>query len=405
MAHLQREGRLLRSEHNLLGEAFLVMASSAGSQRQQEVLAWLLEPMSQQWIQIEWQNNYLSEPFGLVCLCSERAFMWSLFHTVTFFEKALKRSGMRKGNYNLQNSSTEIPTPYPIASHLLWMLPPLLKMLRGIHSLWSPSVFQMLPGEIKAAMSMSDVERSSLLGGGNLKSSKGTLTFVDGPQFDVNKEGYTEPNEADIRNWLKGIRDSGYNVLGLFTIIGDPFFKCMDLSPVLWICGRYGSKSYFTHYLFIVSKLRAVHGLVFCTKVGQRSLIIMGFSQGLNASLPSLEHSGHVSRVDTSSLNDLDAFALGSMIGFLLKHKSLAIPMLQISLEAFSWTDREAVAKVCSFSADVVLLAIFMNNADLLEFVSRDLFSAAIRARPRNSLNAPENRIDEGETAGLAAIL
>ncbi|MBA0816826.1 hypothetical protein Gohar_001447, partial [Gossypium harknessii] len=204
MVYLQREGRLLRGEHNLLGEAFLVIASAAGVQQQQEVLAWLLEPLSQQWIQIEWQNNYLSKPLGLVRLFSETAFMWSLFHTITFFEKALKRSGMRKG----QSSSTSSSTPHPMASHLSWMLPPLLKLLRAIHSLWSPSVFQVLPGEIKAAMTMSDVERSSLLGVGNPKLSKGALTFIEGSPFDVNKEGYTEPNEADIRNWLKGIRDS-----------------------------------------------------------------------------------------------------------------------------------------------------------------------------------------------------
>ncbi|XP_039027828.1 protein HASTY 1-like isoform X2 [Hibiscus syriacus] len=562
MAHLQREGRLLRGEHNLLGEAFLVMASAAGSQQQQEVLAWLLEPMSQQWIQIEWQNNYLSEPLGLVRLCSERAFMWSLFHTVTFFEKALKRSGMRKGNLNLQKSSTENSTPHPIASHLSWMLPPLLKLLRGMHSLWSPSVFQMLPGEIKAAMSMSDVERSSLLGGGNLKSLKGTLTFVDGPQFDVNKEGYTEPNEADIRNWLKGIRDSGYNVLGLSTTIGDPFFKCMDVDSVALTLIENIQSMEFRHIRQLVHSIliplvkscppdmweiwlqKLLHPLfVHChqalscswsgllhegrAKVPDNHGILTGSdlkvevmeekllrdltreiclllstiaSPGLNASLPSLEHSGHVGRIDTSSLKDLDAFASGSMVGFLLKHKSLAIPMLQISLEAFSWTDSEAVTKACSFSAAVVLLAIFTNNADLQEFVSRDLFSAAIRglalesnafisadlvnlcreifiylcdrkpaprqillslpcissndlhaleealtktaspkeqkqhmksflllatgnnlkalaaqksvniitnvtARPRSSLNAPENRIDEGETVGLAAIL
>lgn len=30
MAQLQNEGRLLRGEHNLLGEAFLIMASAAG---------------------------------------------------------------------------------------------------------------------------------------------------------------------------------------------------------------------------------------------------------------------------------------------------------------------------------------------------------------------------------------
>ncbi|XP_012463642.1 protein HASTY 1 isoform X2 [Gossypium raimondii] len=441
MACLQREGRLLRSEHNLLGEAFLVMASTAGIQQQQEVLAWLLEPLSQQWIQIEWQNNYLSEPLGLVGLCSERAFMWSLFHTVTFFEKALKRSGTRKGNSNLQNSSTAISTPHPLASHLPWMLPPLLKLLRGIHSLWSPSVFQMLPGEIKAAMSMSDVEQSSLLGGGNPKLSKGALTFVDGSQFDMNKEGYIKPNEADIRNWLKGIRDSGYNVLGLSTTIGDPFFKCIDIDFVALTLIENIRSMEFRHTRLLVHSIliplikscpldmwevwleRLLHPLfVHCQQAlscswssllheGRAnvpdnhgiltgsdlkvevmeekllrdltreicSLLSTIASSGLNASLPSLEHAGHVGRVDTSSLKDLDAFASSSMASFLLKHKSLAIPVLQISLEAFSWTDSEAVTKVCAFSAAVVLLAIFTNNVDLREYVSRDLFSAVIQ--------------------------
>ncbi|XP_022719250.1 protein HASTY 1 [Durio zibethinus] len=441
MAYLQGEGCLLRGEHNLLGEAFLVMASSAGSQQQQEVLAWLLEPLSQQWIQIEWQNNYLSEPLGLVRLCSETAFMWSLFHTVTFFEKALKRSGMRKGNFNLQNSSSATSIPHPIASHLSWMLPPLLKLLRGIHSLWSPSIFQILPGEIKAAMSMSDVERSSLLGGGNPKLFKGALTFIDGSQFDVNKEGYTEPNEADIRNWLKGIRDSGYNVLGLSTTIGDPFFKCMDIDSVALALIENIHSMEFRHTRQLVHSVliplvkscppdawevwleKLLHPLfVHCqqalscswssllhegrAKVPDNHDILTGSdlkvevmeekllrdltreiclllstiaSPGLNASLPSLEHSGHVGRVDMSSLKDLDAFASSSMVGYLLKHKNLAIPVLQISLEAFTWTDSEAVIKVCSFSAAVVLLAIYTNNVDLREFVSRDLFSAVIR--------------------------
>ncbi|XWS64638.1 hypothetical protein CRYUN_Cryun05aG0020000 [Craigia yunnanensis] len=441
MAFLQREGCLLRGEHNLLGEAFLVMASAAGIQQQQEVLAWLLEPLSQQWIQIEWQNNYLSEPLGLVRLCSEPSFMWSLFHTVTFFEKALKRSGMRKGNFNLQNSSTATSTPHPIASHLSWMLPPLLKLLHGIHSLWSPSIFQILPGEIKAAMSMSDVERSSLLGGGNHKLSKGALTLIDGSQFDMNKEGYREPNEADIRNWLKGIRDSGYNVLGLSTTIGDPFFKCMDIDSVALTLIENIQSMEFRHTRQLVHSIliplvkscppdmwevwleKLLHPLfVHCqqalscswssflhegrAKVPDNIGILTGSdlkvevmeekllrdltreiclllstiaSPGLNASLPSLEHSGHLGRMDMSSLKDLDAFASSSIVGFLLKHNRLAIPVLQISLEAFTWTDSEAVTKVCSFSAAVVLLAIFTNNVDLREFVSRDLFSAVIR--------------------------
>ena len=92
-------------------------------------MAWLLEPLSKQWTQFEWQNAYLSDPTGLVRLCAETPFMWSLFHTVTFFEKALKRSGFRKGNLNLQSVSTATPSPmHPIASHLSWMVPPLLKV-------------------------------------------------------------------------------------------------------------------------------------------------------------------------------------------------------------------------------------------------------------------------------------
>lgn len=63
--------------------------------------------------------------------------------------------------------------------------------------------------EVKAAMSMSDVEKFSLLGEGIQKSSKGSMISNDGSQVNLSKEGHAEPNESDIRNWLKGIRDSG----------------------------------------------------------------------------------------------------------------------------------------------------------------------------------------------------
>ncbi|GKV07383.1 hypothetical protein SLEP1_g19167 [Rubroshorea leprosula] len=439
MAYLQGGGCLLRSEHNLLGEAFLVMASSAGIQQQQEVLAWLLEPMSQQWILLEWQNNYLSEPLGLVRLCSETTFMWSIFHNVTFFEKALKRSGMKKGSLNLQTASST--ALHPMASHVSWMLPPLLKLLRAIHSLWSPSVFQILPGEIKAAMTMSDVELSALLGGANPKFSKGVLTFTDGSQIDTSKEGYVDTNEVDIRNWLRGIRDSGYNVLGLSATIGDAFFKHLDVHSVAVALMENIQSMEFRHIRQLVHSvliplvkhcppdmwevwLEKLLYPLFCfcqqalrcswssllhegrAKVPDNHGILAGSdlkvevmeekllrdltreicyllstvaSPGLNTGLPTLEHSGHVGRVDISSLKDLDAFASTCMVSFLLKHKQLAIPILHMSLEAFTWTDSEAVTKVSSFSTTVVLLAIFTNNVELREFVSRDLFTAVIQ--------------------------
>lgn len=67
----------------------------------------------------------------------------------------------------------------------------------------------MLPGEMRAAMTMSSAERTSLLGEGISRSSKGILSFADGSQMDLSKEGNTEPNENNLRNWLKGVRDSG----------------------------------------------------------------------------------------------------------------------------------------------------------------------------------------------------
>ncbi|KAJ6762849.1 EXPORTIN 1/5 [Salix purpurea] len=416
------------------------MASAAGIQQQQEVLAWLLEPLSQQWTQLEWQNNYLSEPLGLIRLCSETAFMWSIFHTVTFFEKALKRSGIKKGSLNLQNISTA-STIHPMASHLSWMLPPLLKLLRAVHSLWSPSISQMLPGEIKAAMTMGNAERYSLLGEGNPKLSKGALTFMDGSHIDTSREGHTETNEADIRNWLKGIRDSGYNVLGLSMTIGDPFFKCLDvhsvgvalmeniqsmefrharqlvhsaLIPLVKHCPMEMWEVWLEkllHPLFIhaqqtltfswssllhegKAKVPDVLGILaeadlkaevmeekLLRDLTRETCVLLSTlaSPGLNTGLPTLEQSGHAIRVDLSSLKELDAFASNSMVGFLLKHNGLAVPALQICLEAFTWTDGEAVSKVLSFCGSVILLAISANNVQLREFVSKDLFSAIIK--------------------------
>lgn len=79
-----------------------------------------------------------------------------------------------------------------------------LQLLRVIHALWSPSVCQTLPPEVRAAMTMTDAERNSLLGEPKTKSSKGASVYADG-SLDGTQEGKTE----DIRNWLKGIRESG----------------------------------------------------------------------------------------------------------------------------------------------------------------------------------------------------
>lgn len=77
---------------------------------------------------------------------------------------------------------------------------------------------------------------------------------------------------------------------------------------------------------------------------------------------------------------------------FLLTHKSVALPALQICLEVFTWTEAEATNKVCSFCGVVLLLAILTNNVELREFVAKDLFSAVIRGLgvESNAIKSPD---------------
>jgi exportin-5 len=101
-------------------------------QQQQEVLAWLLEPLNKTWTQVEWQTAYLSDPSGLTRMFADSQFMWSIYHTVTFFEKALKRIGSKKSTTAPQAATTIAATGYlhPMSSHLSWILPPLLRVCR-----------------------------------------------------------------------------------------------------------------------------------------------------------------------------------------------------------------------------------------------------------------------------------
>ncbi|CAH1436793.1 unnamed protein product [Lactuca virosa] len=422
VSYLQKEGQLLRGEHNLFGESFLIIASAAGPQQQQEVMTWLLEPLSSQWTQIEWQNMYLSDPSGLVKLCGETQFMWSLFHTVTFFEKALKRSGVKKGNLNVNNSTPS----HPLASHLPWMLPPLLKLLRAMHSLWSPSVTQLLPGEIKSAMIMTDAERTSLLGE-STKMPKGTITFTDGLQNT--KDGNPEPNETDIRNWLKGIRDSGYNVLGLSTTVGDSFFRCMDIEAVdlalveniqsmefrhirqlvhsiliplvkncpsdlwdIWLKRLMYPLLVYSHQALRISwsglldegraKVPDFNGVLGGSDLKVEVMeekLLRGLTREISTLLSVLGGPGLNPGLNSEqSSKDSNAVST-SLVGFLLKNKDIAVPMLSLCLDAFRWTDGESTIKVASFCGAVVNLAMLTDNVELRQFVCKDLFSGIIQ--------------------------
>lgn len=64
---------------------------------------------------------------------------------------------------------------------------------------------------------------------------------------------------------------------------------------------------------------------------------------------------------------------------FLLKNKDIAIPVLNLCLDALRWTDADSTSKVSSFCGIIVLLAISTKNIELRQFVCKDLFSAMIQ--------------------------
>ncbi|KAI5001207.1 hypothetical protein ZWY2020_011166 [Hordeum vulgare] len=393
MAYLQGEGRLLRAEHDHLCEAFLIMASSSGIQQQQEVLAWLLEPLNKTWTQVEWQTAYLSDPSGLTDMFADTQFMWSIYHTVTFFEKALKRSGTKRSTTAPQAATTTTTATgylHPMSSHLSWILPPLLRLLRCIHALWAEPFAQSLTGEIKAAKSMTI-------------SEQGQVAPADG-LLDLQREG--ESKENNIRNWLRGVRDSGYNLIGLAATLGEAFFRCIDGSSVILALMENVQVMEFRHLrqlmhlavvplvkycpaelwqIWTVNLLQPI--FVHCQQAldySWSSLLREGRAKvpdnfgnlsgselkvevmeekllrdltreicsvlwvlalpGLNSGLPSLEQLGPVNRIDFS-LKSLESFASSSLTGFLMLNAGTALPALRITVEVFSWPDSEAVTK------------------------------------------------------------
>ncbi|KAG2597572.1 hypothetical protein PVAP13_5KG228500 [Panicum virgatum] len=454
MAYLQGEGRLLRGEHNHLCEAFLVMASSAGIQQQQEVLAWLLEPLNKMWTQVEWQTAYLSDPTGLTNMFADSQFMWSIYHTVTFFEKALKRSGIKKSTTTPQAPTTTAAPGYlhPISSHLAWILPPLLRLLRCIHALWAEPFAQSQTGEIKAAKSMTVAEQASLLGETG-KLTKGQVAPADG-LLEVQRDG--ESKENNIKNWLRGIRDSGYNVLGLAATLGEAFFRCAEASSVTLALMENVQVMEFRHlrqliHLVIIPFVKycpadlwqvwlgnllqplfvhcqqALHyswssllhegrakvpdsignlsGSELKAEVMEEKLlrdltrevcsVLWALaSPGLNSGLPSLEQLGPSNRMD--SLKNLESFASSSLTGFLMLHVGTALPALRISVEVFSWTDSDAVTKVIPFCGALIHLAVASNQAELRQFVAKDLFSSIIQG-----LSVESNSVMSAELVGL----
>lgn len=110
--------------------------------QQSQVLEWLFGPLREQWIQPAWQEKNLSSPGSLVQLLSQdlsnpqsHEEIWSMYHTITFFERALRRctnpgkvSSVPEQNVDMDAAAAHSGVNAMVL-HLTWMVPPLLKVI------------------------------------------------------------------------------------------------------------------------------------------------------------------------------------------------------------------------------------------------------------------------------------
>ena len=89
-------------------------------------------------------------------------------------------------------------------------------------------------------------------------------------------------------------------------------------------------------------------------------------------------------------------FLISFVCDSFLLNRGLALPTLRMCLEAFTWTDGEAMTKISSYCSVLVVLSIVSNHSELIEFVSRDLFSSIIQG-----LALESNAIISADLVGL----
>ncbi|BBN01643.1 exportin-5 [Marchantia polymorpha subsp. ruderalis] len=462
MEELQQQGRLPRGEVNLLGEGLLIVGSAGGNVQHGQVLDWLLGPFRMRWQQPEWQQRFLSSPSGIVDLlsCRDKIFVgpaandgksyneeiWFVYHTVTFFERALRRCAEPKKS----------KSPSLMVSHLQWMLPPLLKLLRCIHALWSEAIMPTLPAEVRGALAMGVPEQLSLLGTAGSQGSGGN---VEANQMESNSNGM-DTKENDIRTWLKGIRDSGYNVLGLAALrIGDDFFDDTDGRAAACAVALVENINYMEmHHLRQLNHSVIVNFVKHCPRphwvswLGRLLPRVLVHCQAvLSSAWSSLIREGAVRAPvnwvvsaavgsdDGSSraiktevileklLRDLTRetchvlaviailsprqqipsehqpgtevnMIIGSdtMIGFLMQQREAARAALLLGIEALEWPDSETVHKAVNFCSAVVSMASVLTDLELQEIVGQNMFLAAIRG-----LTLESNATGQAELIGL----
>ncbi|XP_062225180.1 protein HASTY 1-like isoform X2 [Phragmites australis] len=202
----QEKDQLLLMEHNILSETFVTVASFPRIQDRNHLLADLLHTLNKIWTQPDWEDTYIRYKYRLSGLFANDQFTRIVHSLVKSFEEEFT------GNRVVESAGAQegYSSAFALDSCTLpkLMLSLILRVLNCIQTLWKEPITYDLSGVIAKDIS---------------------FLLEDGEHPEIDEAKLLK----NAGTWLQGIREAGYNVIGLCASVDGAFYGLLDRSSIV----------------------------------------------------------------------------------------------------------------------------------------------------------------------------
>ncbi|CAN6300322.1 unnamed protein product [Urochloa humidicola] len=326
----------LVEEHNVLAEAFTLVASFPRVQKDPELLSWVLFPLSKIWSQLEWEIN----PMHYFC---DAWFRTSIHNIFVLVNEELKKCMAEKSNRTDPKGKSSWLNLLPL------MLPILLKLLQYIHSLWTDEIASNIPEELEEAKCFKcSVDSSNL--------------------------------ENEIRVWLQKIRKTGYMVIGNCSYLEGAFHNLLDDTLVFGVLMKDINSMEFRHVTWLI-RYAIIPLVKNCpSELWKKWLDVLlkpVFNYYLNGGLAP-ERQPIIQKEARSEY--LESTLSSSLVWYLLYHDDISDSILRLIYYIFgSWTDGVARTIAVPFCQSLIQLATMTHSNKLISYVNDDIIPNVIQ--------------------------
>lgn len=229
-------GVINTNEQSTLYDVILAAAAGADFALQKQVVEWVLAAVRTEWQSASFQagvstpaafvDQYMSLTIsaGIPEVGGQQA-RWQLYHHLYLIEHSGKRTTpVVKGPTAaapLRPPSAAPPRQdHPMNDHVDWMLPTLLRVCACLHAVWTPQTQAALQA-VHSAFLMGPKERAVYL---RKPLPKGRHAAEQSGEEEAGTVAGT--NAAALRAWLRQVRESMYQSLGLLCSSVSRFYGC-----------------------------------------------------------------------------------------------------------------------------------------------------------------------------------